>query len=77
MPVDPMYIPGRLRTGSRPSRTWMSSAEYPPSPFRVAMPAKIGDGCAAIVSLLIQVLYGHHFREPGCPVVRRAALTWV
>ena len=34
MPVDPMYIPGRLRTGSRPSRTWMSSAEYPPpAPF--------------------------------------------
>ncbi len=21
--VVPMYIPGRLRTGSRPSRTWM------------------------------------------------------
>jgi hypothetical protein len=34
MPVDPMYIPGRLRTGSRPSSTWMSSAEYPPpAPF--------------------------------------------
>ena len=26
-PVDPMYMPGRLRTGSRPSRTWMCSAE--------------------------------------------------
>ncbi len=25
-PVEPMYIPGRLRTGSRPSRTWMSLA---------------------------------------------------
>ena len=25
--VDPMYIPGRLRTGSRPSSTWMCSAE--------------------------------------------------
>src|SRR4051812_32983748 len=28
-PVEPMYIPGRLRTGSRPSRTWMSWAPYP------------------------------------------------
>ena len=27
-PVDPMNIPGRLRTGSRPSRTVMSLAAY-------------------------------------------------
>uniref|UniRef100_A0A6J7NUM3 Unannotated protein n=1 Tax=freshwater metagenome TaxID=449393 RepID=A0A6J7NUM3_9ZZZZ len=27
-PVDPMYIPGRFRTGSRPSRTWMALASY-------------------------------------------------
>src|SRR5688572_9127344 len=27
-PVEPMYMPGRLRTASRPSRTWMSSAPY-------------------------------------------------
>src|SRR5919106_5755101 len=27
-PVDPMYMPGRLRTGSRPSRTVMSLAPY-------------------------------------------------
>ncbi len=26
-PVEPMYMPGRLRTGSRPSSTWMCSAE--------------------------------------------------
>jgi hypothetical protein len=24
--VEPMYMPGRRRTGSRPSRTWMLSA---------------------------------------------------
>ena len=29
-PVEPMYMPGRLRTGSSPSSTWMCSAEYPP-----------------------------------------------
>src|SRR5580765_8084652 len=27
-PVEPMYMPGRRRTGSRPSRTVMSFAEY-------------------------------------------------
>src|SRR5436190_14143943 len=27
-PTPPMYIPGRLRTGSSPSRTVMSFAEY-------------------------------------------------
>ncbi len=27
-PVEPMYMPGRFRTGSRPSRTVMSSALY-------------------------------------------------
>src|SRR5215203_5297054 len=27
-PVEPMYMPGRLRTGSRPSSTWMSLAPY-------------------------------------------------
>src|SRR5664280_2088851 len=30
--VDPMYIPGRFRTGSRPSRTVMSPASYVASP---------------------------------------------
>src|SRR5215210_3089066 len=29
-PVEPMYIPGRLRTASRPSRTVMSWAAYEP-----------------------------------------------
>ena len=28
-PVDPMYMPGRLRTASSPSSTWMSPAPYP------------------------------------------------
>ena len=35
-PVDPMYMPGRLRTASRPSRTWMFLALYscmPALPF--------------------------------------------
>ena len=27
-PVEPMYMPGRRRTASRPSRTWMSWASY-------------------------------------------------
>ncbi len=27
-PVEPMYIPGRFRTASRPSRTWIWSAPY-------------------------------------------------
>jgi hypothetical protein len=27
-PVEPMYIPGRLRTGSRPSSTWIALASY-------------------------------------------------
>src|SRR5690242_3416354 len=27
-PVDPMYMPGRLRTASRPSRTWIAEASY-------------------------------------------------
>ena len=25
-PVEPMYMPGRLRTASRPSRTWIAEA---------------------------------------------------
>src|SRR4051794_21846387 len=36
-----MYIPGRLRTASKPSRTVMSLASYeapPPLPFAVALP---------------------------------------
>ena len=27
-PVDPMYMPGRSRTASKPSRTWIWSALY-------------------------------------------------
>ena len=27
-PVEPMYMPGRLRTASRPSRTWIAEASY-------------------------------------------------
>lgn len=27
-PVEPMYMPGRLRTGSRPSRTFIWEASY-------------------------------------------------
>src|SRR5438067_10854244 len=27
-PVEPMYMPGRLRTASSPSSTWMSLASY-------------------------------------------------
>ena len=33
-PVPPMYMPGRLRTASRPSSVWIASASYP-DPFRV------------------------------------------
>src|SRR5580658_10890111 len=32
-PVEPMYMPGRCRTGSRPSRTVMSSDSYEDSRF--------------------------------------------
>src|SRR5438552_3291043 len=28
MPVPPMYMPGRLRTGSKPSKTVICDAEY-------------------------------------------------
>jgi hypothetical protein len=28
LPVPPMYMPGRLRTGSSPSSTWMSLPVY-------------------------------------------------
>src|SRR3954468_22560032 len=31
--VSPMYMPGRLRTASRPLRTWMLSAVYVASGF--------------------------------------------
>ena len=27
-PVEPMYMPGRLRTASRPSSTWIAEASY-------------------------------------------------
>ena len=30
MEVEPIYIPGRFRTASRPSRTWISDALYSP-----------------------------------------------
>ena len=32
-PVEPIYIPGRLRTGFSPSKTWMSLAPYPWADF--------------------------------------------
>ena len=28
LPVPPMYIPGRLRTASKPSKVWIASASY-------------------------------------------------
>src|ERR671914_721775 len=33
VPVEPMYMPGRLRTASRPSRTVMSFAPYEALPL--------------------------------------------
>src|SRR5215211_3816373 len=36
-PVEPMYIPGRSRTGSRPSRTVMSFAVYAVSAIKKAL----------------------------------------
>src|SRR6188472_1866033 len=36
-PVEPMYIPGRRRTGSRPSRTVMSFAVYVASVMKKAL----------------------------------------
>src|SRR3954454_10023445 len=36
-PVDPMYMPGRLRTASRPSRTWIALASYLPSSTAVPL----------------------------------------
>src|SRR5262249_10712664 len=36
-PVDPMYMPGRRRTGSRPSRTVMSFAVYAASAIKKAL----------------------------------------
>jgi hypothetical protein len=45
-PVDPMYMPGRLRTGSRPSSTWISAAVYRPvARLSRAMPATIRAAC--------------------------------
>src|SRR5687767_6860799 len=43
MSVVPMYMPGRRRTASSPSRTWMSFALYepgglPPFPSRGGLP---------------------------------------
>src|SRR4029453_12547085 len=37
-PGEPMYMPGRLRTGSRPSRTCMSLAPYEVLPCGKARP---------------------------------------
>src|SRR5437868_12566174 len=37
-PVDPMYMPGRLRTASRPLRTVMDCASYC-APFALPFPA--------------------------------------
>lgn len=34
-PVEPMYMPGRLRTASRPSSTWMALASYDLSAWSV------------------------------------------
>src|SRR3954468_20249644 len=41
-PVDPMYMPGRLRTASRPSSTVMSLAPYVP-------PLPLGEPFAAVL----------------------------
>ena len=40
-PVEPMYIPGRSRTGSRPSRTVMSFAVYAVSVIKKALQMSI------------------------------------
>src|SRR6266404_4761877 len=50
-----MYMPGRRRTASRPSRTWMSAALYDPEPFCVpvaAFPFAVFTVLTAIVSPL-------------------------
>ena len=41
-PVEPMYMPGRLRTGSRPSRTCMSLAPYERASLRQGAPFQSG-----------------------------------
>src|SRR3989344_2350232 len=35
-PVEPIYIPGLFRTGSKPSKTWISLAEYDPPDLAVS-----------------------------------------
>ena len=44
-PTPPMYIPGRLRTGSRPSRTVMSLAVYVELAMLVAAPPGLYQLC--------------------------------
>src|SRR6476661_1069475 len=46
-PVDPMYMPGRLRTASRPSRTWMAEASYDEGSVRSGT---AGAGVVGVVS---------------------------
>ena len=64
MPVEPMYIPGRLRTASRPSRTVMSSASYVPF-------ARFSGSCGSFAMSL------HDVKKPLAEVARtrRGALS--
>jgi len=63
MPVEPMYMPGRFRTGSRPSRTWMEDAPYPAAEGAcgVVLPAGGGKGRAiggaGIVAVVVVVFF--------------------
>mmetsp|Transcript_1233 Transcript_1233/g.4074 ORF Transcript_1233/g.4074 Transcript_1233/m.4074 type:complete len:250 (+) Transcript_1233:1539-2288(+) len=53
--VLPMYIPGRLRTGSKPFKTWMDPAPYVSADPVVAAAAARADALAAMMSLSTEI----------------------
>lgn len=56
-PMSPIYMAGRFRTASRPSRTWMLEAEYSSSCFFISFPSVL------ILTLNISYKYTEKFRK--------------
>ena len=47
--VSPMYMPGRLRTASSPSRIWIEPSPYAADasePVEIGTPSALGNGCS-------------------------------
>ncbi len=79
-PVEPMYMPGRLRTASSPSRTviaWASYAAAPAWPFRSAWERSEAACMPAVVTVLPLGTANHALARHGARAVGSLDGKWV